>query len=110
MAATYQSRVRVEDRERGTSEHLVAMNRPLHYRGYTFFQSSFAEGERMTSVLTVSRAPGLPLVYFGTAFLTVGIAWMFYGKPWLARRRGARALAAARARALTPRALAAAEC
>ena len=96
MAATYQSRLRVDDPERGVSEHLVAMNRPLHYRGYTFFQSSFAEGERMTSVLAVSRAPGLPLVYFGTVVLTLGIAWMFYGKPWLARRRGVRALAAFR--------------
>ncbi|MFS8065603.1 MAG: cytochrome c biogenesis protein ResB [Byssovorax sp.] len=96
MAATYQSRVRVDDPERGVSEHVVAMNRPLHYRGYTFFQSSFAEGERMTSVLAVSRAPGLPLVYFGTLVLTLGITWMFYGKPWLARRRGVRALAAHR--------------
>jgi hypothetical protein len=96
MAATYQSRVRVEDEELGTSEHLVAMNRPLHYRGYTFFQSSYAEGERMTSILQVSRAPGLPLVYLGTALLTLGIAWMFYGKPWLLRRRGLAALAARR--------------
>jgi ResB-like family protein len=97
MAATYQSLVRVEDAERGTSEHLVAMNRPLHYRGYTFFQSSYAEGERMTSILAVSRAPGLPLVYSGTALLSFGIAWMFYGKPWLQRRRGLQALAAHRA-------------
>jgi hypothetical protein len=97
MAATYQSRVRVDDPERGPSEHLVAMNRPLHYRGYTFFQSSFAEGERMTSILSVSRAPGLPLIYFGSTLLTIGVAWMFYGKPWLARRRGVRALSAHRA-------------
>jgi hypothetical protein len=102
MAATYQSLVRVEDAERGTSEHLVSMNRPLHYRGYTFFQSSYAEGERMTSILAVSRAPGLPLVYFGTTLLTLGITWMFYGKPWLARRRGARAMAAVRARSVGP--------
>lgn len=99
MAATYQSRVRIDDPERGPSEHLIAMNHPLHYRGYTLFQSSYAEGERMTSILAVSRAPGLPLVYSGTGLLTLGIAWMFYGKPWLARRRGAQALAAVRSRA-----------
>ena len=101
MAATYQSLVRVEDAERGPSEHVVAMNRPLHYRGYTFFQASYAEGERMTSILQVSRAPGLPLVYLGTGLLTIGITWMFYGKPWLQKRRGLRALAARRA-ALEP--------
>lgn len=99
MAATYQSRVRIDDPERGPSEHLIAMNHPLHYRGYTLFQSSYAEGDRMTSILAVSRAPGLPLVYSGTGLLTLGIAWMFYGKPWLARRRGAQALAAVRSRA-----------
>jgi ABC-type transport system involved in cytochrome c biogenesis permease subunit len=93
MPASYESRVRVDDPERGSFEALIAMNRPLHHRGYTLFQSSFAEGERMTSVLAVSRAPGLPLVYAGTALLLIGVAWMFYVKPWLARRRGAHALA-----------------
>jgi len=92
MAATYESQVRIDDPEQGSFERLVAMNRPLHHRGYTLFQSSYAEGERMTSVLAVSRAPGLPLVYGGTALLVLGAAWMFYLKPWLAKRRGERAL------------------
>jgi hypothetical protein len=92
MAATYESRLRIEDPEHGSFERVVSMNRPLHHRGYTLFQSSYVEGERMTSVLAVSRAPGLPLVYAGTALLVLGVAWMFYVKPWLARVQGARAL------------------
>jgi hypothetical protein len=97
--ATFESRVRVEDPERGTSEHLISMNRPLHYGGYTFFQSSYVEGQPMMSVLSVSRAPGLPVVYLGTTLLCLGVAWMFYLKPYLARRQAAAAL---RARGMAP--------
>ena len=93
-AASYESRVRVEDPERGSWEHLISMNHPLHHRGYTFFQASFVEGERMTSIFSVARQPGLPLVYLGTALLAVGIVWMFYVKPLLARRQGRRMLEA----------------
>lgn len=97
--ASYESRVRVEDPERGVSEHLIAMNRPLHYRGYVFFQSSFVEGEPMLSIFSVARAPGLPLVYLGTLLISLGSAWMFYLKPWLAKRQAQQALEAHRAAA-----------
>ena len=98
MASTYESTVRIDDPEQGSFETLISMNHPLHHRGYIFFQSSFVEGRPMISIFSVARAPGLPLVYLGTALIGIGIAWMFYGKPWLARRQAARALAAHRAR------------
>jgi hypothetical protein len=90
--------VRIDDPERGSFETLVSMNHPLHHRGYIFFQSSFVEGRPMISIFSVARAPGLPLVYFGTTLLAAGILWMFYVKPWLARRQAAQALAAHGAR------------
>jgi len=98
MASTFESTVRVEDPEKGTFETLVSMNHPFHHRGYIFFQSSFVEGRPMMSIFSVARAPGLPLVYLGTTLIGVGIIWMFYVKPWLARRQAAAALAAHRAR------------
>ncbi|HXK12548.1 MAG TPA: cytochrome c biogenesis protein ResB [Vicinamibacteria bacterium] len=98
MASTFESKVRVEDPEEGTFETLISMNHPLHHRGYIFFQSSFVEGRPMMSIFSVARAPGLPLVYLGTTLIGVGIVWMFYVKPWLARRQAAAALAAHRAR------------
>jgi hypothetical protein len=98
MAATYESKVRIDDPEHGTWETLISMNNPLHHRGYIFFQSSFIEGRPMISIFSVARAPGLPLVYLGTALIGVGVAWMFYGKPWLAKRQAARALEAHRAK------------
>jgi len=94
MAATYESWVRVEDPERGVSEHHISMNHPLHYRGYVFFQASFVEGQPMMSIFSVARAPGLPLVYVGVVLIASGVVWMFYLKPYLARRQGMRALQA----------------
>jgi hypothetical protein len=98
MASTYESTVRVDDPDHGSFETLISMNHPLHHRGYIFFQSSFVEGRPMMSIFSVARAPGLPLVYLGTTLIGVGIIWMFYLKPWLARRQAAQALAALRAR------------
>ena len=98
MAATYESWVRVDDPEHGVSEHHISMNHPMHYRGYIFFQASFVEGTPMMSIFSVARAPGLPLVYLGVALIGTGVIWMFYVKPYLARRQAARALAAHRER------------
>lgn len=94
MPATYESWVRVDDPERGSSEHHISMNHPLHYRGYIFFQASFVEGEPMMSIFSVARAPGLPLVYAGVTLIGCGVAWMFYVKPYLARRQAKAALEA----------------
>jgi hypothetical protein len=98
MASTFESTVRVEDPENGDFETLISMNHPLHHRGYIFFQSSYVEGRPMMSIFSVARAPGLPLVYLGTTLIGIGIVWMFYVKPWLARRQAAAALRAHRAR------------
>jgi len=102
MASTYESTVRVDDPGEGSFETLISMNHPLHYRGYIFFQSSFVEGRPMMSIFSVARAPGLPLVYLGVALIGTGIIWMFYVKPYLARRQAQAALAAHRAARETP--------
>jgi ABC-type transport system involved in cytochrome c biogenesis permease subunit len=104
MPATYESRVRIDDPEQGTFERTISMNRPLHHRGYTLFQSSYVDGEPQTSILSVARAPGLPLVYLGTTLVGLGTLWMACFKRWLARRQGRAALAARRG--LAPAALA----
>ena len=41
----------------------------------------------MMSIFSVARAPGLPLVYSGVALIGIGIIWMFYVKPYLAKRQ-----------------------
>ncbi|HXY42296.1 MAG TPA: cytochrome c biogenesis protein ResB [Vicinamibacteria bacterium] len=102
MASTYESTVRIDDPREGSFQTLVSMNHPLHYRGYIFFQSSFVEGRPMMSIFSVARAPGLPLVYLGVALIGTGIIWMFYVKPYLARRQAQAALVAHRAARETP--------
>lgn len=104
MPATYESRVRIDDPEAGVFFRTISMNRPLHHRGYTLFQSSYVDGEPQTSILSVARAPGLPLVYLGTALVGAGTLWMAFFKRWLARRQGRTVLAARRG--LAPAALA----
>jgi hypothetical protein len=98
MPATFESVVRIDDPDRGVFERHITMNHPLHYRGYIFFQASFVEGTPNRSIFSVARAPGLPLVYLGSTLIGLGVAWMFYLKPYLARRQAGRALAADRER------------
>ncbi len=56
---------------------IISMNRPLRLEGYTFFQSGFhSDGARTTSILTVSRDPGKPLVYTGFVLVCIGVVLM----------------------------------
>lgn len=84
--AAYRSRVRVEGEER-----VIQMNQPLKKNGFTFFQASYQEidGEPVISVFAVSRDPGIALKYLGSAMIVLGIAIMFYLRPYqIARARG----------------------
>jgi hypothetical protein len=82
QAASYSSLVEITDVAAGTTfTALIAMNKPLKYKGYKFFQSSFERnrgGE--TSVLTVSRDPGTLLVYAGSILMVVGLIMIYYLK------------------------------
>ncbi len=73
--AMFRSRVTVDDPARGAFGAVIEMNRPLSHGGLDFFQSSYRqEGGREMSILTVSRDPGLPVVFFGYALLMAGMA------------------------------------
>lgn len=57
--------------------HYVAMNEPLRYRGYTFYQSSVLNlpGKPAGSVLSVVRNPGWLFPYLATALLFAGLVF-----------------------------------
>jgi cytochrome c biogenesis protein ResB len=57
------------------------MNKPLRYRGYSFYQSSFIPGPVETTVLSVRSDPGTPLVYAGYLIVIGGVVAMFAGRP-----------------------------
>ncbi len=65
----------------------IKVNKPLTYRGYTIYQSSYDKEARRWTGLQVVTDPGLWVVYAGFALLLAGVAFIFYVKPYL-RRRG----------------------
>lgn len=72
-ASAYSSDIIVEDN--GVDWPVrIEMNKPLRYKGYTLFQSSFAEnqGEEAT-VLAVVQNAGWLFPYLGTAIITIGL-------------------------------------
>lgn len=78
-ASSYESEVEVE----GLGSHLISMNEPLHYNGYTFYQASFEQDEKgqpVASILSVNHDPGRVLKYLGSFLIVLGSIMLFYFK------------------------------
>ena len=72
-ASAYQSDILLIDGELSWPVR-IEMNKPLRYKGYTFFQSSFAEGDHgQATVLSVVKNKGWLFPYFGTALIAFGL-------------------------------------
>ncbi|MCC6276452.1 MAG: cytochrome c biogenesis protein ResB [Oligoflexia bacterium] len=85
LPASYESSVTVV----GGPKTVISMNEPLHYGGYTFYQSSYEmneRGEPAISVFSVNYDPGRPLKYLGSLAIVIGIITMFYIKPVWSRK------------------------
>ena len=67
----------------------VAVNHPLKYRGYTFYQTGYNPEDLTWTSLQVVRDPGVPVVYAGFALLIGGLFVVFYLNPWIETRRNA---------------------
>lgn len=73
MASGYSSSVVIADGGIEWPAH-IEMNRPLRYKGYTFYQSSFGEGpDKDISVLSVVENKGRIFPYIGTGLLALGL-------------------------------------
>jgi hypothetical protein len=54
----------------------ITMNNPLRYKGYTFFQSSFAEHDgKVSTVLAVVHNKGWVYPYIGAILVAIGLAF-----------------------------------
>jgi len=71
---------------RGTDRGEIKVNAPLAYRGFTFYQSSYGDDGGLFSVLQVKRDAGAPIVYIGFGLLCLGLLYVFYIKPLLAKK------------------------
>lgn len=65
----------------------IRVNEPLHFGGYTFFQSSYDNQDLSWSGLQVVNDPGVPVIYLGFILLIVGLVMIFYINPLTQQRR-----------------------
>ena len=73
MAKSYHSDVIVNDGDINW-ETRIEMNKPLRYKGYTFFQSSFDQSEEgEITILSVVKNEGWLFPYIGTIILAIGL-------------------------------------
>lgn len=79
--SSYQSRVTVIDGNY-TQKALIKMNEPLTYKGLTFYQASYEDGQPrpVTSILSVNQDPGRPMKYFGSLLIVLGSILLFVMK------------------------------
>ena len=85
----YSSRVRLIDPTQNEDrEVLIWMNNPLRYRGETFYQASFKQGDTGT-ILQVVRNPGWLLPYVACTLGAIGLGVQFFSslRRFLGRRR-----------------------
>ena len=78
--SSYASEVEVLNKaDNSVLPYPIFMNHPLHYKGYTFFQSSYDTDEKGT-ILEVNKDPGKWPTYFGYFLLCVGFVGNFFTK------------------------------
>jgi hypothetical protein len=93
-AASYESLVKAPV----IGEHLISMNEPLKFNGYTFYQASFQEdesGRTVASILSVNRDPGRWIKYLGSLLIVLGTIHLFYFKHQAAKAASSREVRAA---------------
>ncbi len=77
---SFESTVTVIDPARGGPQvRVISMNHPTKYGGYTLYQSSYKQaGGRMVSILSVSRDPGMPVVFAGYITTLLGMLMVIW--------------------------------
>jgi len=80
---SYRSKVSVMENSQAVKEATIAVNAPLSYGGYEFYQSDWHKDDLNYSGLKVVRDPGLGVVYAGMIMLSLGVCFVFYVHPRL---------------------------
>lgn len=86
---SYESDVHVvdhSDSDVSPGDVTILMNMPLDHGGYRIFQSSyqdFPKGDPQISIFSIAHDPGISIIYIGSIILCLGIAVMFYARPYL---------------------------
>ena len=87
MASDYRSTVVAIDTTRGRQyRHTIRVNDPLMLRGFVIAQQSFVPGDPASSVFSVLKNPGTPVIFTGFTIMSVGLAIIVFLKPWLRKK------------------------
>ncbi len=75
--------VLTDEKEKLKIEKTIRMNKPLDYKGYRIFQSSYIQDPEAgeASVFTIAKNPGIRLIYSGALIILAGVAILFYLHP-----------------------------
>jgi cytochrome c biogenesis protein ResB len=74
--------------QRDTLRYDIVLNHPLVYDGYKISQASFTtlDDGKQATVLGVAYDPGVNVLYVGGGLLVLGMAGIFFVKPYLKRK------------------------
>lgn len=73
LSKSFKSYVKIVDKNI-TTDHLIEMNKPLRYGGYTFYQSSFSENSQGEySELSVVKNQAATIPYISTIIIFLGL-------------------------------------
>jgi len=86
---SFKSTVDLVEGDTVVGHHVVEVNSPFSYKGYTFYQSGYNPDDLSYTAFQVVKDPGVPVVYAGFALMIVGLFIVFYLNPWLDARRKA---------------------
>jgi cytochrome c biogenesis protein ResB len=82
----YRSHVAVLEDGQDVLKTTIAVNAPLSYGGYHFYQSGWRANDLDYSGLKVVRDPGLGVVYAGLVMVCAGVLFTLYVRPRLTPR------------------------
>ena len=77
----YRSALSVIEGGKAVAAKTVAVNDPLVYKGYHFYQSNFRKEDPSYSGLLVVKDPGLGLIWAGFIMISVGVIYSSYLRP-----------------------------
>lgn len=74
----------VDPEENLTLNRTISMNKPLDYKGYRIFQSSYVEDDPSgkASIFTVAKNPGIIFIYGGAIVIFLGSFLVFFVPPF----------------------------
>jgi cytochrome c biogenesis protein ResB len=76
----FRSDVTIRENEKEPVRSAIIVNRPLTFKGYSFYQSFYDPVAGAWTGIEVVRDPGVPFMYAGFALLNVGILLMVGSK------------------------------